>query len=152
MMIKQINNADIVKEFFLDDPKLAYLSLPDGALVDLANNKYAVNSNERLIGLYLDNKLIAVGRYESFTDCAVTYHLYINSALHGTSVLDEINKIAHEYLKELNYKTAIVFTPSSCVHVHKAAEKRGYVLVGNIPSSQIWRQQLVDTLIYSKDL
>lgn len=152
MIIKQIDNADIVKEFFLADLKLAYLSLPDSALVDLAKNQYVVNSNERLIGFYSDNKLIAVGRYESFTECAVTYHLYINSALHGTSTLNEINEIAHQYLKELGYKIAIVFTPSSCVHVHKAAEKRGYVLNGRIPNGQIWRQQLVDTLIYSKEL
>jgi len=151
-MIITVIDSDVVKEFFLADPKLAYLSLPDAALVDLAKNKYEVYSNERLIGFYSDNKLIAVGRYESFTDCAVTYHLYINSALHGTPVLNEINEIAHDFLRKLNYKVAVVFTPSSCVHVHKAAEKRGYALNGRIPNGQIWRQQLVDTLIYSKEL
>lgn len=150
MEIKPIEDMSLVRDWFLNDPKLAILSLPDSSLHELSQGKFEKNSNEVIVGFYTD-RLIAVLQYESFTECTANYHIYLNS-YHEKNTLSEITELGHEYLKQLGYKKAIFFTPSCCTHVHKASEKHGYVLSGTITNSQIWRGQLVDMLIYSRDL
>jgi hypothetical protein len=142
-----------MKEFFLSDPKLAYQALPDHELSNLLKDKFELNSNEELLHFYEDKELASIVRWEAFTECTASFHLYLHTKFQRRSdILSRIDKQLVTYFKSKGMTKAIVFAPASCKHVHKALKKQGFALEGTIKDSQIWRQKLTDTLIFGRSL
>lgn len=154
LTIKEITNKQAA-EFFLNDPKLAYLGCADDVLVNLYyTQEFIPHEISQLKGIYNDNQLIMLFKYEPFSSVAYNCHFYLNSALHGTGQFNEIVLYLKQWMHENNpeVKKILVMTPSSCTHVPAVVSKYGFIKEGHLTNAIIWRQQLVDLLIYSLEL
>lgn len=144
-------DASIMTEFFINDPKLCYMGLCDDDLVTLhETKKYVPHPLSLYKGICEGDDLIAVIKFEKFSDTAVNIHLYISSKLHGKGKTIEITDLVCKYLKDTtDMKKVLIMTPRSCVHSCKAAEARGFILEGTITSGCLWRNKVEDVLIYA---
>lgn len=140
-----------ISDFFMSDPRLAYLSLSDEDLHFMYNNKaYKVKENSAYGGVYENDKLILVFKWELFTSITITFHMYLLYDLHSTGVLSKIkDKLIDFFRESTSFQKALVPIPSCCTHVIKASEKMGFVHEATIKDSATWRKELVDILYYS---
>lgn len=148
-------STDITKEqitkFFVSDPNLSYIGLSDEDLVHLFKNASLVfNDATHCVGL-LDNKnnLIGVLKYEFFSSCTVSAHAYLSTANQNKKLTKELKTCVIDYFKSMNgLKKIICMVPATCGNVHRAMTSMGLVHEGTITKSCMWRQELVDLLIY----
>lgn len=153
-----MNIRDVAPEqmtaFFLSDPKLCYMGLCDEDLANLYYNKeYTPSDMAHYQGIYEEDSLIAVIKFEKFSIVAVNVHLYIKSSLHGKKKTIGITDLVCDYLRETTSMTKVlIMAPSSCEHSSKAALARGFVLEGTLTKACVWRQEVVDVLIYALEI
>ena len=140
-------------EFFINDPKLCYMGLCDDDLNELyLNKRYAPHHTSYYQGIYEDDKLVAVIKFEKFSPITVNVHLYIQSSLHGKGKTIEITDLVCDYLRDTSgIQKVLIMAPRPCVHSCKAAEARGFKLEGTLTNGCIWRKEIVDILIYALD-
>ncbi len=152
--IKDVTH-DVAAKFFKNDPKLAYLGCADDVLVELYHSEsYSPNELSQLKGIYYDNRLIMLFKYEPFSQVAYNCHFYLSSSLHGTGIFNEVVKELKAWMKKEHPQITkiLVMSPSSCIHVPAVVGKYGFIKEGHLTNAMIWRQQLVDLLIYSLEI
>ena len=143
-----------VTEFFLNDPNVCYLGLPDADLYELYEDKiYRLKDNTIYKAIYLRDELIAILKYEAFTQHTVNLHFYLSSKLHKKGYARSVEQAIYDYFIE-NTKAikAILMTPTTCTQVHGPAIGFGMVLEGRIEKSIVWRNEVMDILIYGIEL
>lgn len=146
---------EIATEFFLSDPRLAFLGISDEELHMLHTNKhYSFLDNSHYVGVLKDGKdLVSILRYEYFTPQSINQHMYINSNYHHTSVPHEVAQFLLNYaMNTLKIYKIITLIPSNCPHALSFGLKHGFKKEGVITNCFQWRQQLVDLVIYGLDL
>lgn len=152
MYISEVNNKDLNK-FFFNDPKLAYLGISDDELSYMYEHKeYFMAPSSIHKGVYKGNhELIAVLKYEKFTNETVNCHVYVASKYHKNvdNIVQEVYDCIKDYLTKEGYYKALIIVPEHCVHIQKAAPKYGFQFEAKITKCYKWRQELCDLLIYS---
>lgn len=145
---------DSITRFFLADPSLVYLGLPDDDLVSLCYEKrYIPKENSIYKGMYnVDtDELVGIMKLELFTDVSVNIHLYLLTGLHHQGYSKAIGQACYDYVRDYcpNIHKIILMAPESCEHVHKAAERFGMNLEGKLTKVLMWRKKLQDVLLYA---
>lgn len=150
---------DVIEEemttFFMNDPALCYLGLPDRVLHILyTEKKYPANPNSMYKGVYKEEVLIAIVRYELYTEISLDVHFYIATHLQHKGLALQIRDLCIAFcLNEHPQIIKIIATvPSSCEHVQRCLERFGMKLEGVVSQCIIWRQQLVDLMFYGLPL
>ena len=146
--------AEQVTDFFLSDPALCYLALPDEDLINLHEKKiYIPSKEEYLFGVWEKTKLVGIVRYSFFTSTSVNLHLYIHTEAHKTQLSKDIQQQVKNYIRDYTVASKIMLmVPKPCHHVQKPAKTFGFVLEGCLTDVLIWRKELVDVYIYSLNL
>lgn len=150
MFVIREPRTEEIDHFFLSDPALCFLGLSDNELYLLhKEQKYTNIAGNEIWGLYEDDKLILLITCSLFTRDAVTISLYLASSYHKTGKFRAAAEFlkAH-YIDNTNYNKVLMMSPSTCPHVHRAAEAVGFKLEGTLTKTITWRQELVDLLIY----
>lgn len=154
LLIKDVTHKEAA-QFFLNDPKLAYLGCADDVLVELYHSQdYNPHELSRLKGIYYDNRLIMLFKYEPFSQVAYNCHFYLNSSMHGTGMFTEVVKFLKQYMRQQHPEVTkiLVMSPSSCIHVPAVVTKYGFIKEGHLTNAIVWRQEICDLLIYSLEL
>ena len=142
-----------VTEFFLNDPTLICLGMPDDEMVILHETGMYPCEGTNIDGVYDGDTLIALNKYEYFTRETINMHFYLSSSLHGTRKLDEIFKYMKNYYEtETELLKVLFMVPSPCAHIHGVAKRYGFKQEGHLTNCFRWRQELVDITIYSQKL
>lgn len=145
-------SAEQINHFFMTDPQVSYLGLPDEDLVSLATTgKYILAEGSVIYGVEEEEegKLIGLIKIELFTSVTANVHFYLHSSLHKSGKLREVREFFYKYFQEeTNIEKVIVVAPATCKHVHGPAERFGFKLEGVLTKSLVWRQELVDMYIY----
>ncbi len=152
MIIRKID-LGVVTDFFTIDPRLCKMALPDPDLISVClQGKYLAEENSHHLGLYSDENLIAVLRYETLTDETIKTHLYIHSWLHGNGLRQKLqDQIEQYFLDNTKVKLFTMDVPASCTQVHKSIkddpkwEKSG-TFIGE------WRQKSEEFIVYNLEL
>ncbi len=153
MILKEIDNVQVA-EFFKQDPALAVLSMSDEALVELHEKGTYSNDNCKWQGLYLEDELFSIIRYELFTSTTLNTHLYVSTKLQRKGLALEVQKFLKDWCnKEYPFiKRIQTFVPDPCKHVRKSAEKYNMKYEGTLKKCILWRGKLVDLHIYGKHI
>jgi hypothetical protein len=151
--LKEISLKD-VNDFFKNDPQLAYLGLSDMALDYLYHKGTIIVSDEALLfGVYSDNELIAHLQAEPWSDVCVNMHMYVSTKLHHSGTIRQVKDQMIKYLLDnTRYSKAVLFIPSACPHVIEVAKAFGLNHEGTISNCMVWRQKVVDMVIYGLDI
>jgi RimJ/RimL family protein N-acetyltransferase len=154
MRITECLNRDRISAFFFGDPKLVYLGCTDETMFEMfQKGEYNLLPDSQYVGIEENNKLIAVVRYEYFTDQCVSMHMFMNSEFHVTDKPTQAVNLLKTFIKEdLEIDKVILIVPSSCVHIHKFATRHGFEQEGCIKKSCKWRQEMADLVIYGMSL
>ncbi len=141
-------------EFFINDPALAYMGLSDNCMNELYyNKKYIFSPNSRYMGVFNEENMVGLFKYEAFSEVAIVGHMYVAYSFQKKGNNPAIWKTVHDYLvKNTEILKVITAVPEPCTHVQKAGEKIGFVLEGTIKKACVWRKEIVDLLFYSNDL
>lgn len=154
LLIKEELTDEEITKFFLEDPRLCWMALPDNELHELYHNKvYKKGDNSKYFGLTAEDELFAVIKYEMFSQLALCVHPYMSSKHQGKGHIFNFRDVIGNYLiKTTGFKKFIFSVPEPCKHVVRTMEKYGAKLEGQIKNIIIWRQQPVDLLYYRLEL
>jgi hypothetical protein len=142
-----------VTDFFLSDPKLICLGMADDEMIILHETGQYPCENTNIEGVYDNEELIALNKFEYFTRNTINMHFYLKSSLHGSGKLDEIFKFMKTHYEQNTDLIKVLFmVPSVCESVHWVAQKYGFKQEGYITKCFTWRKQLTDIVIYSQEL
>ena len=141
MIIKEINNKE-TSDFFLADPDLCVMGLPDGHLYYLSKfGKYPSFPEETVYGLYEEDNLIAVVMFEEYNKDTLAMHFYLSTNHLRKDVVVRFYSIVEDMLiKNYSHTKVSVFIPESCVHVQKAVQAIGFKLKETLKSRDYTRQ------------
>jgi len=153
MSMRAVSDDDL-SDFFMNDPQLCLLGLSDETLVELyKTRRYSPNYGTVYMGAYIGEDLKGILKYDLFTSHCVNVHVYVSSSIHHTeSVRPLVSAIKQYLIEEVDAIKAVLFVPSSCEHVHKFAPKMGFKQEGLITQCLLWRQKLVDLVVYGLDI
>lgn len=154
MIVKDVAPQEMT-DFFINDPALCYLGLPDLELHKLYETKqYHPRENSKYIGIYHKEKLISLVCIELFTELALTVHFYVPTILQKKGLALRIQKLLYTYFIETYpfIERIITPVPSACDHVQRCAERFGMKVEGTITKCMKWRNERVDLLMYALDL
>lgn len=152
--LKSITN-DQAYSFFMEDPKLAYMALPDDVLAGMYNDKkFYTSEGSELLGIYDKEELFAILKYELWTDICINIHIYLQSKYHHQGKTADLWEFAEGWLAKNNPKITkmVTLTPASCAHVIPVVKRYGFKEEGRITQSVTWRQEVVDLLIFGRSL
>ncbi len=137
-------------DYFLSDPALCYLALPDSQLTNLYENReFIIPPLSYILGIYLGNELVAVLNYTYFSEICVNIHPFLRSKYHHTPMWGEIQEHLRRYfIENTQVKKVIAMVPKPCKNIHKTCRRYGFKLEGRILNSVIWRNEITDTLMY----
>ena len=142
-----------VKEFFKNDLNLCYLGLGDQYLAQLYyNDVYACDKDAHMDGVYVDNELAAIFKYDYFSKICLNIHFYLKSKYHNTGMLRKMAEFIYPIAKSRGITKMVTMVPHTCPHVLEAMEGLGWNKEGTITKCQEWRQKIVDLIIYGKEL
>ncbi len=143
-----------VTDFFLHDPNVCYLGLSDVDLHELYEDKiYRLKDNTIYKGIYLKDELISILKYEAFTQQTVNLHFYLSSKLHKKGYARGVEQAIYNYfIENTTAIKAILMTPQTCTQVQGPAIGFGMELEGRIKKAIVWRNELMDILIYGIEL
>ena len=153
MIVISITPKDI-SDFFLSDPKLMLLGLPDEDIGLLyTTGTLPIHPASVYKGMYEEDELVAIVKWELFTSNSINMHIYIKSNRQHEGLLGSIESSLERWLIENTELTKVIFmVPEPCTHVHKAMVNYGYVKEGLITNSFQWRQSQVGLVLYGKDI
>ncbi len=143
-----------VTEFFLSDPALCFLGVSDYGLAELyEHKKYTRPPGTTVLGVGIGDDIALIINYTWFTEICINVHIYLHSQYHHTDMFSVLQQELKKYfLENTQVKKVISMSPSTCPHIHGACEKFGFVREGEIKNSMLWRQEIVDTVIYGLNL
>jgi len=148
-------DAETLTDFFIKDPALCYLGLPDQDLVDLHKDKKfsKLSTTSVFKGFYSGETLVSVLKYEWFTYDTVNVHFYIPTHLQRQGFSQEIGELICKYFVEHTIAIKIIIMiPSTCAHTLKATTKFGMKEEGRLTKALRWRNEIVDIIIHSLNL
>ena len=137
--------------FFLSDPKLVLLGLSDEEICELhKTNQYELQPDIHYITVRENDKILALVKYEYFSSVTISYHMYVASSEQDKSEMyaEMIPMLKNYIANELDIHKLIIIVPSTCLHTQAFALKAGYKEEGRLKNSFVWRQQIVDLIIY----
>lgn len=149
--IKELDKKEVV-DFFINDPQLYLLGLPDEFIVALiGDGKFLNPYNSFLQGVYEKDELVMFLMWEPFTSTSISIHTYIPSKYHGTGKYKQImNWLIKTYWQpDKKLYKIMAMPPSSCTHVIKAIKKIGFKLEGQLKNAVEWRSEVVDLMMFS---
>lgn len=140
-----------LNEFFLNDPKLSYLGLPDLDLAYLYEKReFPIHPGIIHKGIFINNELVCVMKWEVFTAETGNFHMYVTSKLQKIGFTPELQKIIYQYfIDNTNFIKGIIMIPSTCEHVQRSAKNFGFKVEGRLTKAMRWRKELVDIIIYA---
>lgn len=149
MLLIEISQQRIT-DFFLNDPKLALSGLSDEELNYMRQHEcYPMAADSTYLGIFLEDQLVAIVKYEMFTTHSINFHMYIKTELQKTNQVEKIVKKVKEHFEALpNILKALIMVPRSCLHVIEFAKKWGWILEGTLSNCCLWRQKIDDIIIY----
>lgn len=141
---------ETIIKFFKEDPSLCYLGLPDYSLVALYEGHEIITKEGTYnLGVYLGDELVFLMNYTYFTDTTINIHTYLKTKYQHTPMYASIqNELRKYFLENTKVIKVIAMTPETCPHIHKTCEKYGFTLEGRLTKAIIWREKLVDLLLY----
>lgn len=153
ILLKPINTKQFIA-FLLADPALCYLGLPDEGMDQLYHKKtWKLEKGTKLLGVFLEDKLLCCIRYLPYTQISVLLHMYMKTQLHKSGFARIIQEELRDFFKKTtDIKKVFIMTPAPCVHIQTAVEGLGFKLEGHLIDCFIWRQQVVDLLIYGQSI
>lgn len=154
MEFRDINDKELT-EFFLSEPQLVLLGMPDEEMIYLHEHKeFKCGAGSYFVEILGDNgESLGVIRWEFFTPISIVVHMFLRHKYHHSTVLKDIYQFIYRHLLEnTKVRKMIAFITSSCIHVVKAAEKLGFTKNGSIPNCLVWRNEVVGLDIYSVDI
>lgn len=154
LSIREISKEEIVT-FFTNDPKLAFKSLADEILDYMYHGKdIEFHRNSNVLGLFINDELIVIFKYQHFSNVAVNVHLYIATKARSKEFFNGVFQFLKAWVKEKHPHVckAVVITPSTCKHVLKLLPKYGFKLEGTIEKAMKWRLEIVDIHILGMEL
>lgn len=153
MYLKDVTQEQLT-EFFINDPELCYLGLDDDTLSHLYHNKeYLMSPVSFYQGVFKDDVLAAVMKFEKFSELAVNCHMYLSSKYRSKGFGKEFKEAVYKYVVETTTCTkALMMAPDPCNHVKRAAKSWGFIQEGKLTNCIIWRTKTVDLYIYALDI
>lgn len=140
-------------EFFLSDPELCMQGLCDADLVALHQTKeYSRNTNSVYIGVKDNCDIIAILKYERFTELALNIHIYVHTWLQHKGTMVEIRNTILAYCENQPVEKLIIMAPEPCEHVIRAALRYGFVKEGQLSKVTKWRGLVVDLVLFGYHL
>lgn len=152
--VREVTDEELT-EFFIKDPALCYLGLPDQDLVVLHEEKvFKRHGNSLYRGLFDKERIVGIVCYEAFTELAVSCHFFISTKERHTGLARKIKDTLKEFCKkEYPFITKIIVTPpSTCLHIINMLEHWGFEKQGTLTSCIKWRNEVVDLIFYSKNI
>lgn len=153
MRFKEITNEGLT-QFFLSDPDLLTLALPDDEIIHLYEHKeFVCDTGSNFIEVVdNENNSIAVIRWEYFTQIAIVVHIYLKSIYQHRQQGDKLQEIYdlmyNHLITNTKIRKVIAFATSTSPQVIKAAERYGFVKEGSLKNAVVWRNKVVDLEIY----
>lgn len=154
MQFKDVTQESLT-EFFLSEPNLVLLGMPDEEMIYLHENKqYTCTSGSSFVEITDDDGTsLGVVRWEFFTQISIVIHMYLRHKYHHGKELKRIYDFIYNHLRDnTKVRKVVAFAASTCKHVIGAVEKYGFTKSGSIPKCLIWRQEVVGLEIYSLDI
>lgn len=153
MYCKPLKNIEKISRALREDELLFFQAMPDSELLE-NREVWEVDKNSLYLGTYTDEgKLVCITKYEPATDIAAIVHHYVFSRYWGTGTSDEMEcTVCRWFLDNTNFKKTLVFTPSECENVLKAAVRAGYQIEGASPGATLWRGKICALVMLGKFL
>jgi len=146
-------NQEEATSFFMTDTKLALMSLDDADLATLVNDEVFPLDARAFSVRNDDDELCAIIKYDYFTRQSINIHLYVKRRFHHTAEPKEIVKVVKHHIKnQLHINKLLLILPAPCTHVIGFAKKVGFEKEAVMKNSYIWRQQLVDLIVYGIEI
>lgn len=152
--VRELSQNEI-KDFFINDPTLCAMGLPDSDVLYIEqNNDYYFPEGSTGVGIFDNDELICVFRYDPYTPIAVNVHIYLKSSLQGKHLTYSYGGILVRYvLANLPHVSKIVIhCPKTCETTWKVIQHGGMKLEGVQKNAMVWRGQVTDLLIFGKEI
>lgn len=149
-----------ITQFYLIDPKLCKMSLPDHQLKSLMETgEYISDEGDTYLGVYLQDELVALFRYEPVfrndDPKNIWIHVYIHSWLHGVDFRRDVQLVLVDwFLEHTLVKRVNMQVPMCCKHVQDSIDLDDkWSRDGIIPKEEsIWRGEPMEFIIYTMEL
>jgi hypothetical protein len=141
-------------QFFMGDLKLSLMGLSDEDIHALYHDEqYPMDDGSKFLAIRKNGELVAIVKYEYFTKQAINLHFYCLRRMHHTSEPKIIVEELKKYIKNvLKINKVLLVLPEACAHVIGFAKKIGFEQEAVIKNSYVWRQQIVNLIIYGIEL
>lgn len=152
--IKEITNEEAY-QFFISEPALTWLGFSDDFIVQLyEHHMFDPGPYSNIRGIYLDDILIMVFKYEFYSKVALNTHYYLSRLLHKRGVFEKVVACLNTWIKEQypSIKKILVMSPSACEHIPAIVKKYGFIEEARIKDVVVWRKEICDNVIYSLEL
>lgn len=151
--VEDVTESELTN-FFIEDPRLAYLALSDTDLTQLHEEKRLGKSyNSAYFKVTKKDEIVSIIKCEKFSELAACTHLYIKSKYHHTGLYPKVcDLLVNHILAVTDFKKIILTVPKPCEHVGRAAVKYGMRLGAELENIVIWRQKPVNLLYYTLDI
>ena len=84
-----------------------------------------------------------------FTWQALNLHFYLGTRHQKKNKMKEAYKVVENYIRDnKEQRKVVIYTPSSCKHAQNMVQYLGFELEGTIKSSMLWREKLVDLMVF----
>ena len=149
MIINEIGIEETTK-FFLEDPKLCVMGLPDNYLYYLDKHKtFPATPGEVVYGLYKDNQIVATIMFQEHDKNTVVMHFYLSTNNLRKNIVRRFYPVIEEMLtKEYTQKEVMVAIPQSCLHVMEVVQAIGFQFKKTIVDGITWRGAIEDLHYY----
>jgi L-amino acid N-acyltransferase YncA len=142
-----------ITAFFMADPELCMQGLCDADLVHMHKHKeYELHKNSVYIGVKENCDIIAILKYERFTELALNIHIYTHTWLQHKGTMVGIRKTILDYCETQPVNKLIIMAPEPCTQVIKAALRYGFKNEGQLTKVTMWRNQIVDLILFGYNL
>lgn len=152
MYVEDISDKQL-NDFFLEDASLMYLGLSDEEIVSVyKNGKYPKGDSSLYKGVFLENVLIYVFKYEMFTNITINLHGYLKTSFQKKNLVSNIAKVVSAWCIKKGIVKVLLMVPGDCDHVHRMAERLNFKQEGYLTNCYNWRQKCNDIVIYALNL
>lgn len=144
MLCKELTDkAQITQYLFSPEIRQSLFDEDQGAL--------ELNPTSRFLGLYEDEELIGVLRFEPMNLVTAFVHSHMHPKHWGHNKLRECLKISDKWFKEnTKIHKQVSTVPVSCKEVALALLRNGYTIEGNLVGGCYWRGEVQNLVLFSR--
>lgn len=134
-------SIETTTDFFLKDPQLCLLGLPDDYLGYLGTfKKFPETPGEDIYGIYEDNSLVAIVMFQEHSKTQIAMHYYLSSNHLRKDIVVRCYSAVEEMLRNnYDHKEVLVQVPASCPHVMEVISNIGFTFNEIIQDGVVWR-------------